>query len=257
MAASQEQTVEIDVGYKTGTGNIMGLTVYGHLMDRRNVPTLEADQLADLCGNCKGRNGGCHPYAPMFQALKPKLPYFYVMIVRFDMIWAIKYAGKSKVSKRCGFFRSSYADRLTDLYLWRIVSRVETKADVRGLGCGNCPRCSARNCTVLKDECCVFPERRRFSVEATGVDCSRLHEHIFGDWLAYWYYTAESPIYMYRYAGILSNGHLDNELIEAIVEDDHYVDVDEIPEPLECQRVILEAPEGTYDEGKPYSAYRP
>lgn len=258
MAQGQEQTIEIEVGYMTGTGNTMKIAMLGHLMDRRDVPLLDINLLAELCGDCRGKNGGCYPYAPGFQAIKPALPYFYVLIVRFDMIWAIKYAGKADSGKRSGFFRSSYADRLTDLYLWRILRRVESAEGTYGVGCGNCPGCSTTaNCDVLRDECCQFPDRRRFSMEATGVDCSALHQHIFDDWLAYWYYTAESPQYMYRYAGVFSKGHLDSELLDAIVVDDHYIHANLVPEPPSCPVVTLEAPEGTHDEGKLYSAYMP
>lgn len=188
----------IPVGYKSGSGNIMSLTVYGKLFDRNDIPLDEPGRYCNHNGiDCGGYNGGCPPYAPRFDKVKPSLSYFYVICVEFDMAWAYLYAGKPTP-----YFMLSYADRLTMFYIQRAVQYFENNG-FYALGASNCPGCSPKNCTVTRGGKCSNPKKRRFSLEATGVECHTLHKKLFNENLPWWYRTVDLiPAFMYRYAGV-------------------------------------------------------
>lgn len=248
--------LEIEVGYETGSGNILGLTIFGQLMSRKDVPLFPSSILLELCGDCKGVNGGCpEGGAPYFTQLKLSKDLFYVIVVRMDMAWALDYAGVGKSIAQSNYFRSGYADRLTDLYSWRLLRRLEDSvATTYGIGCGNCPRCTPKVCSVMRGERCLYPDERRFSVEAVGIDCHALHRELFGDSLPWWYYTPELPRYMHRYMGLFVPGDIGMSLDIAVKNDNSYV---EPPHTLDYDLVDLVVPEGAYDEGVSYQGYAP
>jgi len=246
----------IEVGYMTSTEHLMSMTIYGESLDRDNVPTFPNGWRLDLCGECNGANGGCPVGgAPHYHQLKSSIQGFYVLVVRFDMVWAIKYGGVGKGVRQSNYFRSGYADRLTDWYTWRLLRRLEENASAYSLGCGNCPKCSPKKCTVMTGAKCLYPDQRRYSVEAVGVDCSSLHNMLFGHRLAYWYYEEELPQYMYRYSGLFVEDDVWDYVVEAVLADASYND--NLPEPHGLQSVECEAPEGVYDEGMAYQGYLP
>lgn len=247
----------INAGYKTSSGNELSMTIYGQLYDRTDIPLFQDDQRLELCGSCKGVDGGCPGGgAPYFEQLKHNDNQFYVIVVQFDMAWAIQYGGVGKGIRQSNYFRSGYADRLTDLYIWRLVKYLEEAADAYGLGCGNCPVCTPKRCTVMADAKCAYPDRRRYSMEAVGVDCSTLHEELFGERLPYWYYTPELPRHMHRYAGLFVSDDIGELLSVAVRADKSYNGACDVTVP-EYELVDLKVPEGAYDEGSHYLGYRP
>lgn len=216
--------VEIPMTYKTGSGHLLSMTIFGQLFDRLEIPTYSTQHAIELCGKCKGVNGGCAIHAKHFSKLRTKVPNFYVVVVRLDMAWPIQYAAIGKSIKHSNYMRSGWADRLTMRLMWRLLKRLEKLDDNHfGLGAGNCPRCSRKKCTLNSDvpAPCALPLDRRYSIEATGVDCNALHNVMFGSDLPWWDYSEAMQHYMWRYGGVYATVNLDDEL-EIAVEGDKY-----------------------------------
>ena len=263
--------IQLPVTYKTSSGNILVFNVTGVLMDRNDVPYVGPDDAKSLCGSCKGYNGGCPPFAPPFDKLKPSHEYMYVVCVTIDMSWSTLYAGgklRDNITtrgdkSRLNMYRIVYTDRLSERYVGRILHALEARVDGYGLSVGNCASCPGK-CTVVKTGKCSKPVRRKYSMEATGIECSSLHEMIFGERLPWWYRTVQLPVYMARYSGVLiehgwSESCLDGELEKACRADKSYDErlaIETANELMPSFPIIeLTAPEGCYDEGMKYLAY--
>lgn len=246
---------EFEVGYKTGSGNKMALTVYGKNFDREDIP-IDVPGLYCVHNGieCGGYNGGCPPYSPKFENIKKAYPFFYVICIRFDLAYAIKYAGL-KNGKHEGYFVLSYADRLTMHYIQRALKYFEARG-YYALGASNCPGCTPKRCTITRGRTCSNPKKRRFSLEATGVECHKLHRNMFMEVLPWWYRTPKHvPVWMYRYAGVFCERDTlaEDDLLEEFAWNDssfHNL----IPE-HNRKRLIMKIPEGAYDGGEDYLVY--
>lgn len=240
--------LKLTVGYQTGTGNSLTLDIFADCFHRDDVPLFyPKEDLIHLCGDCKGYSGGCPPYAPYFEDIKPSCPWFYVLVVRMDMAWAIAYSGDTD------YFRFSYADRLTVYYLQRVSKAFSDLTKSYSLTAGGCSACHP--CVVLDGKPCAHPRRRGYSVEATGVDCSELHRIIFGRRLPYWYYDGAIPRYMVRYGGFFVNTSTSMEavMVQAVTQDKHFtLERKPVPQYRLVERV---APEHVVDAGMKYDAY--
>jgi len=252
----------LPVGYRTGSGNVMKMTVHGFLVHRDDMPIMEEDLVEGMCNwgtGCKGHNGGCPPYAPYFDKMRVKSDKLYVIVVEFDMAGAITHSGWWKGVSAPGLYILVYADRLTMCYTQRLLKEFE-KSRFYTLGLSNCPGCRLKDCTVLEGGRCNRPEKRRYSMEAVGVACHELQLMLFYNAMPWWYKTPEHmPCRMYRYAGVfasssgLSEDSLDNMLKTFAMSDKSYVELaDELPSyPMETFSI----PDNCVDGGMPYGVY--
>ncbi len=257
---------KITVGYKTGSGNVMEMTVHTNVLARADVPLIDEQDdttVAYTCQHgvgCKGKNGGCPPYAPVFGNIKKSKSHFCVITVEYDMAWPIKYGGwrKSGVTTPA-LYISAYANKITEAYVRRLLNGVEEQGYYT-LGASNCPGCSPKKCTVLLGEKCIKPTKRRYSMEATGVNCCDLHWDLFDGAMPWLYGNTSEYIHadMYRYVGFFLNDPTNiSDMVHYIVENDWSVcdrpDIDEWPE---LSVFEIQHPEGSYDEGENIVVYR-
>lgn len=259
---------KMTVGYLTGTKHLISLDVAARWVPRERIPIVEIDQVASMCGTCRGVNGGCPEWAPYFDLITPSLPGIFIIDVTIDMAWAIMWAYRKPNSNVIGhnYFRCGYADILTDRYIKKLLAMVTeayAEADmgsrVYPLGVGHCPGCrSKKACTVLRGEQCINTRGRMYSIEATGVECSELNKELYGQRLPWWYKSPELPMYMRRYAGIFCHsevsGVLEVLLREAMTKHRSYVS--EGPERMpEYPADMVSAPDTSIDAGLSYPAY--
>lgn len=258
--------LDIDVGYKTGSGNIMSVHIVGMKVHRNDIPYMDMQVAKNLCGTCKGFNGGCPTYSPSFPKIKPSLPYFYVISAYMDMAWATLYAGgklRGKHSTRSAqivlnLYRIVYIDRLSERYIRRIMNTFERMIVGYGLAVGNCIGCPGK-CTVMDTGKCAKPDKRRYSMEATGVECSELHKSIYGERLPWWYSTPELPTYMCRYSGVFvkdwEDKLLDDILAEACYYDKSFISMEYVPPKPVFNTKYIDVPNTAYDAGSKYKVY--
>jgi hypothetical protein len=243
----------ITVGYETGSGNIMSLSITGFYLPVEQVPLMTEWETFSSCGCCKGSNGGCPGFAPMFKDIMmrslsvPDTDNVFVIVVTIDMIWAIKYAysGRQAIMNRV-----CYADRLTDCYLARLSKHIGIESSNKYLSSGNCKGCSSpKKCSVIVGGLCNNPTKRTFSLEATGVDVDEIHHMLYGEYLP-WYYrgTRKVPTYMSRYAMFMADPYVDYEslLKKFVLEDKSYCDTGLVVRPGDVQTELLGVPQGVH-----------
>jgi len=264
------------VGYQTGSGNKMLMTIHGHLVHRSDIPVVpDRQDVLSHCkhsGGCKGWNGGCPPYATHFDKMCRTSEWLYVITLSFNMMWAIKYSGWWKGVSAPGLYILCYADRLTVNYLHRMLNNFKANGH-HVLGAGSCRGCGNRACAVADGKGCANPKKRMFSMEAVGVDCDALHQNLFGEPLPWWYRTPEHmPAMMHRYAGVFLqlsptvdigfvHREIKNELSVLLESDKSYCNVGDVPLPdgyfAENKGVEeLVVPNGCANVGAMYNAYR-
>ena len=241
---------------------MMTLKVSGHLMSRYDVPIVYPEDVVGMCGKCKGVNGGCAIYAPYFEMVKPSQKHIFIVDVRLDMAWAIKYAHHNPTygPVRNNYFRCGYGDIITDRYLRKLIAHLMDNTGQYGLGVGHCSGCRSKKlCTVLRGEPCINIEKRRFSIEATGVECSTLNEMLYGHRLMWWFKGSDLPLYMRRYGGVLTNAtdlqSLGDLLMDATRASRSFIPIKDTPPIPEFEVAISTVPEEACGEYGQYPAY--
>ena len=251
--------MKLEVGYETASGNLMSMTVRTKCMHRTLVPVYDCDIL-ELCMHntkCKGYNGGCPPYAPPFDNLKPSKKVLYIISVEFDMAAAMHYSGRLRGVAAPGLILT-YADRITLHYTQRLLRKFEN-AGFYTLGLSNCPGCRPRDCNVNYGGKCTKPKKRRYSVEAVGISCNDLHWDMYNEALPWWHAANGEymPAAMYRYAVVFVDSsdilYYDMMLHAYAIGDKSYTE--DIPE-FEYDKVVLRIPYECYDAGEKYYAYK-
>lgn len=244
-----------EIGYKTGSGNVMSLLVHVFELDRMDVPLLTEYEHVSLCGSCKGSNGGCPGFAPRFDMIKRSTDTMYIVTVTFDMAWSLKYATPNGLHYGYVLQQLAYADRLTDRYVRRMLMYLREHSIGHVIGLGNCPGCHTKDCTVRKGGRCSHPEKRIYSMEATGIDCDELHAMLYGEYLP-WYYkgTNTMPQYMTRYCGVISDkpsSEVISHISNFIVCDKSYVPIESVIDVSQEYNVVLvEIPSGPHKGGQ-------
>lgn len=249
-----------EVGYKTGSGNIMAMLCTVFMLDREDVPLLTEYEHVTFCGSCKGSNGGCPGFAPRFDMIRPSTDTMYVINITFDMVWSLRYATPGGLRSGYILLQLAYADRLTDRYIRRMLMSLRESGLGYVIGLGNCPGCHTKDCTVRKGGRCSHPEKRMFSMEAVGVDCDELHADFYGEYLP-WYYkgTDMMPQYMTRYAGVLTARDVSEvvgDIAQFVVTDKSYVPISDVPELDGYDIELMEIPSGPHKGGHQYAYAR-
>lgn len=244
-----ELDLRLEVGYKTGSGNISSMLLDAFYIDREDMPLLTEYEVFTACGDCKGSSGGCPGFAPLFTKMKRNISSMFVFVVHYDYAWAHEYVTKKGWGKVPILRQMTYMDRLTDSYLNRLRKRMQEKIGCYVLGAGNCLGCLPSKCTVIKGLPCTYPKKRTFSMEATGIDCDELHHMVYGEYLP-WYYqgTGKMPTYMSRYMTIFDVGLDYVELLRDVaINDWSYVDPKLVPEHDAPHKELLIVPSGVHE----------
>jgi len=236
---------QMEVGYRTGTGNYLSLFVNGYTMPRGQIPLMSIQETVGACGTCKGSSGGCPGFASRFEWLHKHSDNVFVLTVSFDMAWTWKY----NRSDRFGIVNKlSYADRLSESYTRRLLVHMSNNGAGMYLGLGNCSGCRPKCCSVSKGGICSKPDKRSFSCEATGMDCDALHIMLYGEPLQ-WYYKGTNLLqtYMTRYSLFFARRGIQYETLlnKAICDDKSYVqDGKETPPVLSVS--VITVPRGVH-----------
>lgn len=239
----------MEVGYVTGTGNMVSLLVDAVLIDRDSIPLMTEYETVSMCRDCKGSSGGCPGFAPRFDWLRRGTDKVLVVIVHFDFAWAYKFVTFKGYGPRGTLRQLSYMDRLSDSYIHRIV-KAELWDYGMLLGAGNCAGCHPADCAVIRGGVCSKPQRRTFSMEATGIDCDEIHYALYGEYLP-WYYqgTNRMPTYMSRYVLVFCDrSEIDylEVLRRSVLQDKSYIDLSQVPEYPELYAELMEVPHGAH-----------
>lgn len=119
-------------------------------------------------------SGGCPPYAPPLAQVTANYPYGIMVYAKFLSRFKPPELAVDDFS-------------LQDVVLSDILGQLgyavlaQNRGDLFFLNCGHCHGCGDQKCSFkLGEETCREPERRAYSIAATGVDVSRTLQEVFG-----------------------------------------------------------------------------
>lgn len=187
------------------SGNKYPLELYYKTIKPSEIILLEGNK-ADYCKGCKndGKNGGCSWCAPDFMKLATKYKWFQIISIKSD------YETISKNPKMSLYHKVLAMERLTSNIINRIsinfLNLAKTKGKSYLIACGNCRSCKRNGCSVSTTGKCSQPLKRRYSMEATGINVEATLKEYLGVQLL-WYKKGSGilPEYITRACGILTN----------------------------------------------------
>lgn len=178
------------VDYVTGSG----LNKYPIEIRIRKVSfqaiSYEPEKVRDLCRQgCKNYNfaGGCPPFAPFFAQIAEQYQTFFLATGTF---WPQYKTEKVRESPRM-YVHFRLQDHILSRLLHHIGLQVREKTGGLFLGSGFCMGCTGKKCNFKNGlNYCVNPDKRTFSMEATGINvCKTVHENMGINF--YWYKKGE------------------------------------------------------------------
>jgi len=207
----------IGITHVTGSGSEYPMKVYHKVIKPEEIILLEGNK-ADYCVGCSNheKNGGCAWCAPDFNKLAKNYPLFHIISLQSTYDTILKF------EKMAIFHRLSNLERLTANIMNKLAAKyIESVTEKSYLiSQGNCRSCRSKGCVVADGEKCVHPTRRRYSLEATGINVVKTVKKQL-DIKLLWYErgTGVLPDHMTRVAGILTNMTIEecNEAIEETV----------------------------------------
>lgn len=173
--------------YSTQNGNHYPLEIKSSLISSNEV-VHDYTRITNYCKTgCKNFNsgGGCPPKAPAFSKIAEQFPYGYIICAIFSSKWKPQKV-KESTSQYIHF-------RFQDVILSKFLTNLGyTIKEHIGSGClflnnGYCMGCGNKKCSFKSGEnICKNPQKRTFSLEATGVDVEATLANIF-DLKLQWY----------------------------------------------------------------------
>lgn len=181
----------MDIKYQTKTGNAYPLELHYKQISKDEI-VYSPQKMEDLCRNgCRnyGKSGGCPPLAP-------KLDDFPILGDRYILIVAL-FDSKHKPPKvrECNnrAIHWKFQDGILARFMDRLGRSLQEQYFGYFLGTGYCMGCSGKKCAIKLGESCRAPEKRTFSMEATGINVVSTVQNIFHKNF-YWYTKKQSDI---------------------------------------------------------------
>lgn len=174
--------------YKTINGKIYPVEIGYKAIDSELI-TYDYIQITDLCrSGCKNYNfaGGCPPRAPNFDHIKNNNGFGVLLYGRFYS----KYKSpKVKASTR-PYVHYKFQDLILTSLLNKISNQVVSyigKKNIIVLSNGYCMGCGSKKCSFKSGgNICRNPDKRTFSLEATGINVQVTIKNVF-DIVLQWY----------------------------------------------------------------------
>lgn len=189
--------------------NHVKVEVYSGFIDKKEIRT-DRKLFSEMCKKCRNYNKkySCPPKSPDFNLICSKEGLFIVLFkISLSQISSTEY---NKVQIASSILKSRI-DRLMRL--------LEEKLKTKYLTSGSCRLC--KPCCLEKNLPCKHPEKMRFSLESTGIDCNFISEKLFKFPLL-WFKNKKAPEYACALAGLISDKKdketIESELIRTINE---------------------------------------
>ncbi len=167
--------------YRTQKGN-----VYPVFIGFKSFPSIEVihdyKYVVGLCKKgCKNFNksGGCPPLAPDFAVLQSK---FHYAVLLYSKFYSSSKPKKVKESTK-PYIHFRFQDIILSAFLTKLGYNVldNIKQDYIFLNNGYCMGCGNRKCSFKEgNSICRNPQKRTFSLEATGINAELTVKKLFG-----------------------------------------------------------------------------
>lgn len=166
--------------YKTKSGNEYPVE-FGFTAAGVNHIVHEYEYITGLCRmGCKnyGQGGGCPPYAPKFEHIAGGYSFAVLVYARLHS----QYKPQRVEASSNYYIHYRFQDIILSNLLHQIGSRIRKQIEDRlyYLGNGYCMGCGSWKCSLKQGENrCRFPEKRTYSLEATGIHVVKTLEELF------------------------------------------------------------------------------
>lgn len=143
---------------------------------------------------CKnyGKKHSCPPSAPPFENL----------IRSYDGLFVIMLKCSLKEIKSTEYNKVRIANAAIKARIIRLMQHLKEQSNTSFLSTGACNLC--KPCKLKIKKACAHPEKRRYSLEATGADCNALTKELFKIQLL-WYKNKKAPEYTCTVCGLICN----------------------------------------------------
>jgi len=145
-----------------------------------------------VCSN-SGTCYSCPPLSPTLEKYN-KLNYKNVLVYCFWVDWDFKINSDNQ------YFRLINANRTLSPFAWNYGQKLEIVLDGKDIIDGRCHLCIKCN----YPNGCLFPDKRRSSLESLGVDASRLSSEVLKHEIQ-WYHKKSIPKYLTVIHSLLTN----------------------------------------------------
>ena len=170
--------------YTTGQGKTYPVEMGYQFIDSKDI-VYNYEEITALCSSCGNFNkgGGCPPLAPKFEKISENKDFGIIIYAKLDSIYK-----PEKVKKNNNYYIHY---RFQDVILSNLLTKLgymirDDFEDMLFLNNGYCMGCRSK-CNFKKGEnTCLKPERRTFSLEATGINVERTLKEQF-DITLQWY----------------------------------------------------------------------
>lgn len=174
--------------------NDLTIDYYASFIKKQDI-SVDKLKFKGLCeSGCRNYNQkySCPPFSPSFESLASNHEGLFVLMFRCRLD-QISSAGYNKVR---------IANAVMKSRIDRLMRELESKFKTTFLSTGSCRLC--RPCKCKSNQPCRHPDKRRYSLEAVGIDCNHLSESLFNIPLQ-WFRDKRAPEYTCVLCGLFSD----------------------------------------------------
>lgn len=161
-----------------------------------------------MCRECcinYNQKYSCPPFSPSFNLLSED----------FDGLFIVLFLCKLNQIDSTEYNKIRIANIIMKSKIDKLMRELEEKTNLKYLSTGSCRLC--KPCKLKLKQPCKHPEKRRYSLESTGIDCNDLVEKLFKIKLQ-WYKNKKAPEYTCVLCGLLCNKKDVNRIEKSILE---------------------------------------
>ncbi len=167
--------------------------VYSEFISKNDVKT-QRECFLDMCKKgCVnyGQKFSCPPCSPEFSRVCDK-----------DGIYVVMFLMNLSSINSTEYNKVRIANSIMKSRLDKIMRVLESSFKTKFLSTGSCRLC--RTCQLKLKKSCKHPEKMRYSLESTGVDCDYLSTQLFDKPLL-WFASGKAPEYTCVLTGLVCN----------------------------------------------------
>lgn len=163
--------------YNTIKGNQYPIEIFLNFIRKKDIvydPIRIEKYCHDGCRNY-GKSGGCPPFAPKFEKILRGIEECALILGMFDS----KYKPPKVQACTNRAIHWKFQDAVLANCMDKIGRHLQEKCGLNYLGTGYCMGCHGKKCAIKEGKPCRYPNKRTFSMEATGIDVVQTVQNIF------------------------------------------------------------------------------
>lgn len=174
--------------------NSFQVEVYSKFISSSNIP-LNKKKFNDMC------KSGCVNYGKKYSC-PPFVPEIKEIIKNSDGLFVVLFKCNLCQINSTEYNKVRIANAVMKSRTERLLRLIEKDLGVNFLGTGSCRLC--KPCKLKLNLPCKYPDKRKYSLEALGVDCNKLSKSLFNIELK-WYKIKKAPEYTCVICGLVCN----------------------------------------------------